>query len=284
VLKDFALASDSDVTSIENIVYLIVFSDESFYIGSTGQCFRRRYGTIRLNDSYLLANDDIKSKLDAGLSYDVYLHIARFDSDRGRLQLEDSLIKEHISSIKCLNMRTHDENFGTRRRCSLVSPQGELVEFQSVDEATRVTGATNHSQISQVLNGRMRSVCGWRLPETEGLTGHAMLQKPCVLIDPNGVEHSFASYQEAERTIGACGVGDLIRGHSTTIKGWHLPGVKPRKYMRTVLISPSGEKVVFPSRLEASKVIGCCNQLVSMLIQGKVKTAKGWTYPDSSPI
>lgn len=283
MLEGFSLASNKEITNRQGVVYLIRFSDGSFYIGSTGQTFRRRYGTIDLHDSHLIPSKAFQSKLSEQVSYEVHFH-REVCTDKGhRIRLEDTLISSNIDSDNCLNLRTSENNFAARHQCTLVSPRGDVVEFESVNQATEFIGASNYSQVSQVLNGRMRSVCGWTLEGTDGPIGHACHHKPCEIVDPNGVLHRFNSQKEAKEAIGVASVHPLLFGDSTTLKGWHLPGVTRRKYMTTKLVSPDGELFTFPSRLAASKHIGCCNQLVSMLFNGKVKSAKGWTVQEDKP-
>lgn len=283
MLDGFYLPSEEDITTCKGVVYLIAFYDESFYIGSTSQCFRKRYGTISLRDSHLVANSSIKRKLDGGVIYEVFLHQNKSMNDEDRFALEYLLIEQNIRSKRCLNLRTESENFGVRRQCSLKSPDGVVVEFESVKQARDFIGASNHSQISQVLNGRVLSVCGWTLPGTVGPVGSDIKKKPCVLIDPSGKRIEFESYGDASKIIGVsqnC-ISLLVLSKVTTLRGWTNSNKASRKYIPVKLISPNGTIREFASRLEASKSIGCCNQLVSNLCYGKAAHAKGWKLAES---
>lgn len=278
MIDGFHKATESDIVTRMGVVYLVGFEDGCFYIGSTSQSFRKRYGTISLRDSQLVANSCMKNKLASGVDCEVFLHENENANSQDRLAFEHSIIEQHINSPFCLNLRTENENFGVRHKCSLKSPEGVVVDFESVMQARDFVGASNHSQISQVLNGRMLSVCGWTLPETTGLVGRDISKKACVLIDPSGKQVEFSSYGDASKAVGVnqnC-INLLITSKVTTLRGWTLPGKASRKYIPLKLVSPDGEIVEFASRVEASRTIGCCNQLVSILCQGKASHAKGW--------
>lgn len=283
MLDGFVPPSQEEITACQGVVYVIRFSDESFYIGSTSQSFRRRYGTICLRDSHLIANSSVQKKLDDGVSYEVFLHVQKGLGNEDRFALEHLFIEQNISFQSCLNLRTVTENLGTRHPCSLKSPEGAIVDFESVCQAQVFIGALSHSQVSQVLNGRMLSVCGWTLPGTNGPIGSDANKKPCVLLDPSGMRVEFESYGDASKAIGVSqnSIGSLVNCAVTTLKGWTSPGKQSRKYIPLKLVSPDGSIVEFPSRLEASKCIGCCNQLVSNLCSGKSKHAKGWTLAET---
>jgi hypothetical protein len=283
MLDGFHLATEQEITTRKSVVYLIAFDDSTFYIGSTSQTFRRRYGTISLRDSHLVANSTIQRKLDDGVDYKVFFHSITGLATEARLAFEFSLIEQNIRSPLCLNLRTENDNFGSYHACSLKSPEGVVIDFESVKQARDFIGASNHSQISQVINGRMLSACGWTLPETTGPVGSAVRKKKCVLLDPAGNAMEFASYGDAALAIGVSqnNIASLVECTVTTLKGWTIPGKPSRKYIPLKLLSPHGEVMEFPSRLQASKFIGCCNQLVSSLCSGKVKTAKGWALAEA---
>jgi hypothetical protein len=46
------------------------------------------------------------------------------------------------------------------------------------------------------------------------------------------------------------------------------------------LISPEGKIMTFQSQPEAANFIGCCQQYISLLVKGRVKSCKGWTLPE----
>lgn len=86
----------------------------------------------------------------------------------------------------------------------------------------------------------------------------------------------FRSQKEAQDAIGVASVVGLLNGTDTTLKGWTLPGVLRRKYLPVTVISPAGEVIKFPSRLAASKAIGCANQIVSEMCLGRRASINGW--------
>jgi len=280
MLDGFVIASKNDLKTKTGVIYLVVFDDGCFYIGSTSQSIRLRYGTYDLSRSCLLASAKLARKLTECISYTVYLYSECGLCDQERLKFEYSLIDSHINEPECLNFRSTSESLSRRRACLLKSPSGTVIRFDSVEDACQSVGAKNHSQVSQVLNGRMKSVLGWTLPDVQGPVGHKLLFKKCELLDQNGVLHNFESYKDAAKVVGVRSVQKLLDGTLTTIKGWTVPGTKRRKYIPLKLISPNGEVIAFSSRVEASIAIGCCNQLVSLLCTGKCSHAKGWTLAE----
>lgn len=279
MFKGFMEASDEDIRTRRGVVYVIEFEDGYWYCGSTWQSFYKRYGTASIGRSCLIPSKKVRRHLATGKQYKIWLSSKKFSSEDDLRNEEFRLIASRITKDrKCLNQRTSDENFATRRASfKLRDPNGSVYEFNSVKDAKKTIGATSHTQVSAVLAGRFRSVCGWTLPETKGPTGRECYLKPCELVDPNGNVVSFKSINHAIEVVGTISVRGLLNGKSTTARGWKLKNAPKRKYIPVKLVSPSGRKHTFPSRKAAADHIGCCNQLVSMLCLGKASAAKGWT-------
>lgn len=84
----------------------------------------------------------------------------------------------------------------------------------------------------------------------------------------------------------------LVAGKQRSTKGWHKPGLPPLRIGRDAkgkgcaigehgtteirLIHSSGERFRGTRREFAAKM-GCCRSLVTQLVNGKVKSSKGWT-------
>lgn len=276
----FYVADQLDLRSRRGVVYVINFMNGRWYCGSTSQSFRLRYGTINLKKSALLTSSAVKENV-AASDYVVWLHCMEFSDHRSRLEKEFLVIGDnHRSNAMCLNQTNVFESSHNRRKVELKSPTGAIVEFDSVKDAQVYIGATSHTQISCLLNGRFKSTLGWTLPGYYGKKSSELHEKSCTLIDPDGITRHFKSRQEAARAIGVRCVHELIDGFNTTIKGWTLPGRKKRKYLPLKVVSPSGVVHSFPSRLAASKAMGCCNQAVSMLCHGKITSVKGWVLAE----
>lgn len=105
-----------------------------------------------------------------------------------------------------------------------------------------------------------------------------------VLVSPSGVRTEFTGLKLFCKANGLDrkAINMVIRGLYGSHHGWtreNPPTPKSRPSKSGALISPSGDLVKFDciSRFSAEHGLHASN--VTVLLQGKVKTAKGWTLP-----
>jgi group I intron endonuclease len=153
---------------------------------------------------------------------------------------------------------------------TLVSESGEICHFENMSEFSRDRNILV-SSVSQVINGKLKSVSGWRLPGEK----KKVYDNPEVR-SPDGTIYKFESaavFMREHKLSKSFKL--LIKGYIKTFKGWSLAKDEPPIVRMVTFELPNGEDYETSDIGLFCKKFDCNSSNIFLLTKGEICQTKG---------
>lgn len=175
---------------------------------------------------------------------------------------------------------------------TIKSPDGEIIIAKNLTQFAKQHNL-QVGNLHRVINGTLKSHKGWTLPETKVFGKELRLEKQpkeFALKSPTGeiVRGKNISKFARENNLSVHMIYRVIKGNLNNHKGWTLPGVElittrsGKKGNIFTLKSPEGKIITGKNIAKFCRENDLIEQGIHQLINGKLKSYKGWTLPQTT--
>lgn len=308
-------ATHKEKTSLKGIIYGILdTATGKWYIGQTIQRFNQRYpgGRFWDNPPNPYAAKIFRKRPDKCIPY---ILAGPFSNK----QTLDSVEKRLIAQYKALypsglNFEEGGQRYGkrineeTRKRISraqkrrytkvhvLYGPYGGEYRFKIIKDFAK-KHSLNEGSISAVLKGRKLRHKGFRLDRDLDPDKRFSSSRRFKLIGPDGAEHQFYNAVKfaKKHDIHAVHLYGVLNGLKLSAKGFRLPrprqslikdwkgSANPKAKYKSVVLEKNGHQITVTNIKAFAKQAGMAGNAYA-LINGKLKTCKGYTLININPL